>query len=213
MKKYGKLTAGIIVAWFIAAVIASAMHVFTNGSGRVGVAVGVAASAPILLFGAWYLTSSAFRDFTHSLNPRTLTILQSWRVLGLMFVVLQTYKILPAVFALPAGYGDMVIGATAVLVGTRLANPATRTQFMAWQWLGIADLLTAVGLGTTAAVIDPNGIPMAPLTMLPLSLIPTFLVPLFFVFHLICLAQAKQWKTTTSTRGPELGVPGPALAK
>jgi hypothetical protein len=44
----------------------------------------------------------------------------------------------------------------------------------------MADLLVAVGSGTLAGLLDPQGVPMLPMTVLPLSLVPTFLVPLFF---------------------------------
>ena len=101
---------------------------------------------------------------------------------------------LPAIFALPAEYGDMFIGATAFLVAWQLANPQRRNSFIAWQLLGILDLVNAVSMGVTARLIDPHGPSMLPMTVLPLSLIPTFLVPLFFILHVICIAQAKNWK-------------------
>jgi hypothetical protein len=53
----------------------------------------------------------------------------------------------------------------------------------------------AVALGTTARLIRPEGPSMAVMTMLPLSLVPTFIVPLLFIFHLICIVQAKRWKS------------------
>jgi hypothetical protein len=36
---------------------------------------------------------------------------------------------------------------------------------------------------------------MTPMTVLPLSLVPTFLVPLFLMFHLVCIVQARKWRT------------------
>jgi hypothetical protein len=60
--------------------------------------------------------------------------------------------------------------------------------------LGIADLIMAVSLGTTARLLDPHGASMVAMTVLPLSMVPTFLVPLFVMFHVICIAQAKTWK-------------------
>jgi hypothetical protein len=94
---------------------------------------------------------------------------------------------------LPAGWGDIAIGATAPLVATILANPAQRKSFILWQLLGIADLVTAVTMGTTARLIEPHGIATSPMTVLPLSLIPTFAVPLLFILHIICIAQARHW--------------------
>ena len=75
----------------------------------------------------------------------------------------------------------------------------------------MADLVTAVSLGTTARLISPSGpsmvaltvLPCGPsmvaLTVLPLSLVPTFLVPLFTIFYVICIAQARKWKSALDT--------------
>jgi hypothetical protein len=132
-----------------------------------------------------------------SLNPRILTSVQVWRIVGFTFVLLEARNVLPAVFALPAGYGDMFIGATAGFVAWKLAEPAHRSSFILWQMLGILDLITAVGLGTTAGLLMPDGPSMVAMTVLPLSLIPTFLVPLFLMLHVICIAQARNWKTAS----------------
>ena len=201
MKSYGKLTAGLIAGWFIFALSASALHLFENNSQRVGIAVAIAATIPLVVFALWFATSETFRQFALSLNPRILTGVQVWRIIGFIFVLLQARNLLPAIFALPAGYGDMFIGATATLVAWQLASPSHRNSFILWQLLGITDLVTAVSLGTTARLLDPGGPSMLPLTVLPLSLVPTFLVPLFMIFHVICIAQARKWETASvSTR-------------
>jgi hypothetical protein len=194
MKNYAKLAIGLILGWFLFVLFGSALHLFKNNSNRIGVAVGIAALSPIVVFSLWFAASESFRQFTLSLNPKILTSLQAWRVVGFTFVLLEAHRILPAIFALPAGYGDMAIGATAAFVAWKLANPAHRNLFILWQLLGIADLVIAVSLGTTAGLIDPQGPSTVPMTVLPLSLIPTFLVPLFLIFHIICIAQARSWK-------------------
>jgi hypothetical protein len=196
MKNYGKLTTGIIVLWFIFALSASALHLFKNDANRVGVEVAIAAVTPIVVFSLWFALSEKFRQFALSLNPRTLTSLQSWRFVGFTFVLLEARGVLPAIFAWPAGYGDMAIGVTASFVAWKLADADHRNSFILWQMLGILDLVNAVGLGTTAGLLSPQGPSMAAMTVLPLSLIPTFLVPLFLILHVICIAQARGWKVS-----------------
>lgn len=193
MKNYRKFTAGLIAAWFVFALSASALEWFKNGANRLGIAVAVAATVPIVVFALWFAASKTFRQFALSLNPQLLTLAQTWRIVGFTFVLLEARGILPAIFALPAGYGDMTIGATATLVAWKLANPAHRNNFILWQLLGIADLVTAVSLGTTARLLSPHSPSMVAMTVLPLSLVPTFLVPLFLIFHVICIAQARAW--------------------
>jgi hypothetical protein len=164
-----------------------------------------------VVFSLWFAASQNFRRFALSLNPKILTSAQSWRIIGFTFLLLEAHSVLPAVFAFPAGYGDMFIGVTASYVAWKLADPAHRNYFILWQLLGILDLVIAVGVGTTAAFIDPQGPPMLPMTVLPLSLIPTFLVPLFMILHVICIAQARTWKTASHRATQTSAVHQPAI--
>jgi hypothetical protein len=198
MKAYAKFTAGLMVACFAFALIGGALGLFQNQANRFGAAVGTAAGVPLVVFAVWFAASDSFRKFALGLNARALTFVQSWRIVGVTFLILQARGVLPAIFAWPAGYGDIFIGATAAFVAWKLYGPSHRGSFIFWQALGIADLVTAVGLGTTAGLIQPHGIPMAPMTMLPLSLIPTFLVPLYLILHVICIAQAREWRSVSS---------------
>jgi hypothetical protein len=191
---YGKLTTTLIAAWFIFSLAASAAHLFQSDPSRPPISLGLAATVPILLFMLWYALSEPFRQFTLALNPRTLTIVHAWRTVGYVFLVLYSFGILPGMFALPAGWGDIVIGATAPFVALKLADPDHRRSFILWQALGIADLVTALFTGATARFIAPHGIPTDAMAALPLSLIPTFAVPLLLIFHIICIAQAKRWR-------------------
>jgi hypothetical protein len=190
---YGKLVARLIGAWFILALSLSALHVFSTGPNQPPLAFGLAALLPLVLFAIWYGRSEAFRQFTLSLNPRTLTLIQSWRIVGYTFLILYTYGILPGIFALPAGWGDVFIGATAPLVALKLATSAHRKSYLLWQVLGITDLVLAVTLGATSSLLSPEAVPNSAMTVLPLSLIPTFAVPLFLILHIISIAQARRW--------------------
>jgi len=196
MSKYAKLSAGLLAAWLVFALFSSALHLYRNAPNAPPIALGLAVLAPIVLFLVWFASSPGFRQFVLSLSPRTLTLVQSMRIAGFVFLVLATYKILPAFFALSAGWGDIVIGATAPFAALQLANPAHRKGFIFWQALGITDLVNALALGTLAGVIDPHGIPTGAMTVLPMSYITTFAVPLFLILHIICIAQARRWPTT-----------------
>jgi hypothetical protein len=209
---YGKLAAVLIAVWFVSVLSASALHLFENNANRIGVAVAIAAVAPLLVFALWVAASEKFRQFALSLNPQVLTLAQTWRIVGFTFVLLEARGVLPPIFALPAGYGDMAIGVTATLVAWKLANPGHRSSFILWQLLGIADLVTAVSLGTTARLLSPHSTSMVAMTVLPLSLVPTFLVPLFVIFHVICIAQARAWKAASDDTGTNINaVQSPAV--
>jgi len=192
--KYAKLTSRLIFVWFLITLTASALHIFSTAPDQPPIALGLAVLIPIGIFVIWSASSQPFRQFLLSLNSRTLTFVQAWRIAGFVFLVLYAYNILPGQLALPAGWGDIVIGATAPLVALKLANPNHRKSFIFWQLLGIADLVNAVAMGVTARLINPHGIATSAMTVLPMSLIPTFAVPLFLILHFISIAQARQWQ-------------------
>ena len=191
--RYGKLATGLIRAWFLLSLAASALKVFENVPAGPPVLLGLAVLIPIVLFSSWYGASAGFRQFAMTLDPRALTMVQAWRIGGFVFLVLHAHGILPGLFALPAGWGDIAIGLTAPLVATKLSHANHRRGFILWQLLGMLDLVMAVSLGTLAGLIRPDGIATGAMTVLPLSLIPTFAVPLLIVFHVICIAHARRW--------------------
>lgn len=194
MSRYAKLTISLIGAWFAATLVAAGLHLYQNAPNQPPLAFGLAALTPIVIFLAWFALSKPFREFTMSLSPRTLTLVQIFRIEGFAFLVLASYGILPRLFALSAGWGDITIGATALLAALMLATPNRRRSFILWQILGIADLVNAVLMGVLAGLIDPHGVGAGAMTVLPLSLIPTFGVSLFFILHVICIAQASRWR-------------------
>src|SRR6201987_5255761 len=202
MSKYAKLSAGLLVAWLVFALSSSALHLYENAPNTPPIALGLAVVTPVVLFLIWFASSTGFRQFILSLNPRAVTLVQSVRIAGIVFLALGTYKILPAYFALSAGWGDIIIGATAPFAALWLANPAHRKGFIFWQLLGIADLVNALTLGTLAGFIDPHGISTAPMAVLPMSYITTFAVPVFLMLHIISVAQARHWPATVLAETP-----------
>jgi hypothetical protein len=211
--KYSKLTAWLIAAWFTFSLSASALHLFRTDPNRPPLPLLLAVLIPISIFSLWYLRSKPFREFTLSLNPKILTLVHIWRLEAFAFLVLYSYHILPGSFALPAGWGDIAIGATAFFTATRLANPNHKTSFIVWQLLGMTDLVVAISSGAAARFISPldfaSGITTAPMTVLPLSLIPTFAVPLLLILHIICIAQARRWTVREETH---VGKPASSFA-
>ena len=198
---YGRITAGLIGMWFVFCAVGSALHIFWSDASHPPIALGLAVLTPIIVFALWSAASEGFRQFTRSLSPRALTSVHAWRIAGFAFLVAYAYGKLPAVFAFPAGFGDIAIGATALWAAKRLATPEHRGGFMLWQALGTLDLVTAVTVGTTATFLFPHGIPTSAVTVLPLSLIPTFAVPLLTILHFICIGQARQWPVAVSHHG------------
>ena len=187
-RRYRNLVSALIAIWFAGAIFASALSTFKDGR----VPGGFGALLPLLAFGIWISASPGFRQFVLSADLRTLTFLQAWRVAGFVLVVAGAYKILPNAFALPAGYGDLFVGLTAPLAAIFLTKSERRGTLIAWQLLGVLDLLMAVTLGVLASPrlhLIGGGLSTAALTVLPLSIVPTFAVPLLLILHIACLAK------------------------
>src|SRR5262249_61358959 len=85
---------------------------------------------PPLIFAAAYRASRGFREFVLGIDLRLLTAVQSWRVIGVMFLVFYAYGLLPGLFAWPAGIGDFAVGLAApfVLLAMLPQRPAWRPQ-------------------------------------------------------------------------------------
>src|SRR5262249_44043147 len=162
---------------------------------RPPIPLGLAAGVPVIVFALSYLASAGFRQFVSSLDLRLLTVAQTWRVFGIVFVVLYYLGELPGVFALPAGWGDFAIGITAPLVAWYWRRPFPQRTFIAWNVLGIVDLVLAVSLGVLSSAtpvgILAEDVSTGLMSRFPLSLIPTFFVPLFLILHLIALIRVR----------------------
>jgi hypothetical protein len=189
------LTVSVLGVWFLLALVGSVLGVF-DSERRPPVPLGLAAVIPVAVFAFCYLTSVRFREFVLSLDLRMLTVAQTWRVGGIVFVILYLQGALPGVFALPAGWGDFAIGITAPVVAWYWKRPFPYRTFLVWNVLGSLDLVTAVSLGVLASA-TPVGVLAGDVTTrlmgrFPLSLIPTFIVPLLLIFHLISLIRIRK---------------------
>ena len=118
-----------------------------------------------------------------------LELPHTFRVAGVAFLLTMALGHLPALFALPAGLGDIATGIAAPLVARR---PAQGTGRRAALWLnafGMTDLVVALTFGalTGYQLIDvtPSS---APISELPLALIPTAAVPLMLVLHITAVS-------------------------
>lgn len=183
--------------WLVAALALSLSGSLQTPEGTAPFKLLTAAGTPILGFVLWYRGSAALRAWVLGLDPQFLVVPQAWRVVGGVFLVLLAFGLLPGLFAWPAGVGDIAVGVTAPAVALGLARrPGFRASrgFVAWNLLGIIDLIVAVGAGTLASGVVPGlveGVTTQAMDSWPLSMIPGFFVPLFVILHLAAIAQAR----------------------
>jgi hypothetical protein len=181
----------ILPIWFLGIMALVHQGLFmTNGRG-VPFPLAMAAVIPPLIYLLAYQSFGGMRVWVAELDLAWVVGAQTWRVIGVVFLMLWGLGELPTVFALTAGLGDLAVGVfalTVVLAVTRKADgwqSKARVLFV----VGMADFVAAFG----TAILSGEGFPLRlageapPLLMqqLPMAMIPAFGVPLFIILHLI----------------------------
>jgi hypothetical protein len=112
---------------------------------------------------------------------------------GSAFLITMALGHLPALFALPAGLGDIAAGIAAPLVAYRLARGGGRRAALWFTAFGMTDLVNALTLGALTGFallnVTPSG---APISGLPLALIPTAAVPLLLALHITSVSALRR---------------------
>jgi hypothetical protein len=182
----------VLAAWLVGTSKAALSGLYlppTSGPPPVGVQLTVALAGLTLCLAA----SPSLRSLLT--NQQNLIRLNVWRLVGGVFVALMFTRQVPALWALPAGLGDVAIGATAFWVAGRLDEPGGVRRAVIFNVLGLLDLVVAVGLGMTISPGPTQLFHLMPsgevLTHFPLVLVPTFLVPLAVMVHVVSLRQLR----------------------
>jgi hypothetical protein len=135
-----------------------------------------------------------------------LTVPQIFRVEGVTFLVVMALGQLPAVFALPAGLGDIAIGVEAVFVARNLRRGVVGRNAVWLNILGLVDLVVALGIGFAAAPAAVRLLFVSPSTeaisLLPLALIPATVIPLAAALHLLSLQKLRVASMTPAVAEP-----------
>ena len=183
---------GVLTAWFALAVWLARLDVYhATPDGLPTVAFGI--FIPIAI-GALALARSQTLARIIAAVPQTyLVSVQLYRALGVVFLILWAAGRLPALFAWPAGAGDVVVELAAPFVAWGYARNASGAAASVgwWNVLGLADLVVAVGTGVLTspspfqlfAFDNPNEL----VSIYPLVLVPTFLVPVSVLMHFASL--------------------------
>jgi hypothetical protein len=177
---------GAVAAWLLAAVLV----------GRSGWFAALRPPAPQLILAGLTIAlllavrlCSPLRQFVATVDMRALVLFHVTRFVGFYFLALYARGDLPWAFAVPGGWGDNAVAATALLLVllVRPESPGGRRAYLAWNVLGLLDILGVVLTAVRLAVADPGS--MRALLRLPLSLLLTFVVPIIIATHVLMLAR------------------------
>jgi hypothetical protein len=178
----------VLGVWLAAAVAIGGSGVLgTMGVPPPAIAVGLTILLLVLL-----RVSPAVRAAGAGVGTTSLVAFHLIRVVaGAYFLFLYSRGRLAGEFAIPAGWGDIVVGVTALMVLAWCLPVRTRPQrtgLIVWNTAGLIDILGVLANGLRIFAEDPTFV--EPFTMLPLALLPTFVVPLVIVSHVLLFSRS-----------------------
>jgi hypothetical protein len=181
-----------------------------NGVFRIGASplplLPLAIFLPVIIGAPLLLLSKRVGQLLDAMPTTWLVALQFYRVFGSQFLAYWLLGLLPGLWALPAGTGDVLTGLFAVPVAITLVTGMAegRKAAILWNIFGLADLAIAITLGMIIApgpfqLIAPNG-PSIGLDGYPNVLTPAFVVPGSILLHALSLRQLRR-RGRAETRG------------
>jgi hypothetical protein len=149
----------LVIVWLLGVVLLSASGLLAHGDGLLRLLMSAMILLPIAVFAIAYRGNEAFRTRVLSIDTGILVILHSWRMVGMGFLFLYAYNVLPGLFAWLAGVGDMLAAAGAMVIGTALLKGKMVSRQALWSWntFGLLDFIVAVVVGTSLRSIYLGG--------------------------------------------------------
>jgi hypothetical protein len=200
----------VLAAWATATGVLASFGFYQPPDTRSPPPVGIQLVVALAFMAVCLRLSPTLRGLLRS--RKNLIRLNVWRLEGALFLALMFTGQVPALWAIPAGTGDVLIGATAFWVAGRLDSAGGRRRAIIFNLLGLLDLVVAIGLGLTTNPGPAQVFHTRPsaelLTRFPLALVPGFLVPLAFMVHFVSLWQLRRDLVAgATTTGTDVAVP------
>jgi hypothetical protein len=150
---------------------------------------------PVIISAPLLLLSKRMGQLLDAMPTNWLVALQLYRVFGSQWLAYWLRGLLPGLWALPAGTGDVLTGLFAVPVAIALVAGTAqgRKAAILWNIFGLADFAVAITLGLIITpgpfqLIVPSG-PSIGLDGYPNVLTPAFVVPGSILLHALSLRQ------------------------
>lgn len=170
-----------------------------NGAFRAGASslplLPAAILLPVIVGAPVLLLSKRIGQLLDAMPATWLIALQLYRVFGSQWLAYWLRGVLPGLWALPAGTGDVLTGLFAVPAAIALASGTAegRRAAILWNVFGLADFAVAITLGLIMSsgpfqLIIPQGPSMA-VDSFPNVLTPAFVVPSSILLHALSLRQ------------------------
>lgn len=191
-------SAAVLLALFYTAAAIPSRHGFYHGRAGQIPTIQFGLLGPILVVLLLFRFWPALKRVVTAIPQQWLIGMQLFRVEGAIFLTLYAMHRLPPQFAMPAGIGDVLVGLAAPIVAIAYLRKGSQANglILAWNLLGLLDLVTAVTTGMLTSPIPIHVFTMdAPnelISLYPLVMVPVFLVPLAFLLHFASLRKLRQ---------------------
>jgi hypothetical protein len=185
------VTGAIVALWAIAELVLARAGVIHGSPRQVVPPVGINLLVSFLVIGVALWASPTLRALVSSQSD--IIRIQGWRLAGVLLLTHMILGDVPTLFGLPAGIGDILVGATAFGVARAVDSSEGRRRALIWNALGVLDLVVAVSLGVMTSAGPTQVFHTTPssemLTVFPLALVPAFIVPQALALHAVSLWQ------------------------
>jgi hypothetical protein len=192
-----RMAAVLLILWFAAAQALSAAGAFQGTTNRPPT-IEFGIFVPIVIGLVWLWRSTTAMRLLDAVPQSWLVGVQFYRVLGLIFLLMNADGRMPSTFALPAGWGDVAVGLLAPVVAVAYARGVAGRELLVrgWNVLGLLDLTVAI---TTGFLTSPSPFqalsfdaPNELISAYPLVMVPVFAVPLAVLLHVASLLKLRR---------------------
>ena len=162
----------------------------------------------VMVFGAIPLTiilfviignTGLFKKLLRSIKLESLIAIHVFRLLGVFFIIIYFYHLLPADLAFSAGMGDIItaIFAWPVAKWVSQGKPWSIKAVYAWNIFGILDIVTLlaiVGITINKSIISGANGDLQEMTLFPFSWFPAFAPATILFLHTAIFRKLQQIK-------------------
>ena len=144
---------------------------------------------PLAIFVSIMYSTKICKKANASLQLEDLVKVHIFRLIGSTFIILFLYDLLPTVFALFAGIGDLLTAISSIFVAKAIRNKKNYARKLTYIWntFGLVDILitSAMAIFFTKISIDNNVQGVEFLAEFPFCFIPAFAPPTIIFLHLL----------------------------
>lgn len=155
---------------------------------------------PLMIFLFGFIGNTGlYKKLLRAATLESLIRIHIFRLVGIFFIIIYFYHLLPSHFAFSADMGDVLTALFSIPVANAVAQKkswATKAVF-AWNILGIMDILVLLFMATKIAIeqstTGPNG-ELAEMAFFPFSWFPAFAPATILFLHLGVFKKLRQVK-------------------